>query len=201
MTNPDKIFGRLSNRMFIMAAFYAWTKDNNIPFFVQSEDYFKRYEKEIRDIYSEGITGGTDKVSIHVRRAKNPINPSEPAYSNNSFYVDLGHHLHEDMSDNYYVRAMALFPNEKFLVFSDDIEWCKQSPIFTGCEFSEGKSEVDDLNAMANCKHNIIANSSFSWWAAWLNPNPNKKVIAPAKWFSIEAHEPLIGIPQTWTRI
>lgn len=200
MVNPDKIFGRLSNRMFQMAAFYAWTKDNNIPFFVQDEKYFKKYEDDIRRLYGDGITY-IDKVSIHVRRAKNPINPSEPAYSENQFYVDLGHHLHEDMSDNYYVRAVAMFPSEKFLVFSDDIEWCKQSPIFRGCEFSEGKSEIEDLNAMASCKSNIIANSSFSWWAAWLNPNPDKKIIAPAKWFSNPEDEKLIGIPDSWIRI
>jgi len=199
MVNPDKIFGRLSNRMFQMAALYAWTKDNNIPFFVQDEKYFKKYENEIRQLYSDGI-GSIDKVSIHVRRAKNPINPQEPAYSENSFYVDLGHHLHEDMSDNYYVRAMAMFPNEKFLVFSDDIEWCKNSPIFKGCEFYHG-TEIEDMNMMASCKHNIIANSSFSWWAAWLNKNPNKKVIAPARWFADHNNDYLIGIPQSWTRI
>src|SRR6185503_10539383 len=131
MVNPDKIFGRLSNRMFLMAAWYSYAKDNDIPFFAQDEKYFKRYEQEIREIYSAGISPNSiNKVAIHVRRAKNPINPGEPAYSENSFYVDLGHHLHEDMSDNYYIRAMKMFPNEKFLVFSDDIEWCKTSPLF-----------------------------------------------------------------------
>lgn len=199
MTNPDKIFGRLSNRMFMMAALYAYCKDNNYPLFVQDEKYFKKYENDIRQIYGEGI-GFIDKVSIHVRRAKNPINPSEPAYSENSFYVDLGHHLHEDMSDNYYIRAMAMFPNEKFLVFSDDIEWCKQSPIFKDCEFYHG-TEIEDMNQMASCKSNIIANSSFSWWAAWLNPNPSKVVIAPKRWFSDEENEKFIGVPSTWIRI
>lgn len=199
MVNPDKIFGRLSNRMFQMAALYAWTKDNNIPFFVQDEKYFKKYEKEIRDLYSDGISS-IDKVSIHVRRAKNPINPSEPAYSENSFYVDLGHHLHEDMSDNYYVRAMAMFPGKKFLVFSDDIEWCKNSPLFKDCEFFHG-TELEDMNMMASCEHNIIANSSYSWWAAWLNKNPNKIVVAPARWFADHSNDYLIGIPSSWIRI
>lgn len=200
MTNPDKIFGRLSNRMFQMAALYAYCKDNGYPIFVQNEKYFKKYENEIRTLYSEGI-GFIDKVSIHVRRAKNPINPNEPAYSNNSFYVDLGHHLHEDMNDNYYVRAMALFPGENFVVFSDDIEWCKQQEMFKGCSFAEGGTEIEDMNLMASCKHNIIANSSFSWWAAWLNPNPGKTVIAPKQWFSNPEDEKYIGIPSSWTRI
>lgn len=202
MVNPDILFGRLSNRMFEMAAYYAWTKDNDIPFFAQDEKYFKKYEQEIRHLYGAFITDrGIDKVAIHVRRAKNPIDPREPAYAENGFYVNLGHHLHEDMSDNYYVRAMKLFPGEDFLVFSDDIEWCKNSPIFQGCAFREGGSEIEDMNSMASCKHQIIANSSFSWWAAWLNPNPEKKVVAPKKWFADPANDHLIGIPDSWIRI
>lgn len=200
MVNPDKIFGRLSNRMFLMAAWYAHSKDNDIPFFAQDEKYFEKYADKIRDLYSDGIKTW-NRVSIHVRRAKNPINPEEPAYSENGFYADLGHHAHEDMSDNYYVRAMKMFPDDKFVVFSDDIEWCKQQEMFKDCEFSEGWDEISDLNAMASCKHNIIANSSFSWWAAWLNPNPNKIVIAPKQWFANPADEHLIGIPSTWIRV
>lgn len=192
--------GRLSNKMFIMAAHFAYCRDNGVPFFVQDEKYFLKYEKEIREMYGTGI-GFIDRISIHVRRGKNPMNPGEPAYSDNKFYVDLGHHLHHENIDNYYIRAMALFPNEKFLIFSDDMEWCKKQDIFKDCEFSEGNSEVEDLNLMASCKSNIIANSSFSWWAAWLNPNPDKVVVAPQKWFSNPEDEKLIGIPQKWIRI
>ena len=201
MVNPDKIFGRLSNRMFLMAAWYAHAKDNDIPFFAQDEKYFKKYEMDIRQIYSADIVPNSiNKVAIHVRRAKNPINPQEPAYSENSFYVDLGHHLHEDMSDNYYIRAMKIFPHEKFLVFSDDIEWCKQSPLFTGCEFTHG-TELEDLNMMASCKSHIIANSSFSWWAAYLGQYPAQIVIAPKRWFTNPEDEKLIGIPKQWIRL
>lgn len=202
MVLPELLWGRLSNQMFILAAHYAWTKENRIPFFVQDEKYFSKYADEIRKLYSNGIEMcKEDKVAIHVRRAKNPLNPQEPAYSQNPFYADLGHHLHEDMSDSYYARAMALFPGEKFLVFSDDIEWCKGSELFKGCEFAEGGTALEDMNRMASCKHNIIANSSFSWWAGWLNPNPNKIVIAPKQWFANPEHEYLIGIPDTWKRI
>jgi len=201
MTNPDKIFGRLSNRMFMMAALYAYCKDNDFPIFVQDEKYFKKYEDEIRSIYGEGIAPNSiDMVAIHVRRGKNPINKDEPAYWANPFYVDLGHHIHEDMSDNYYIRAMEMFPGEDFLVFSDDIEWCKQSPIFEGCEFFHG-SEIEDMNMMANCKSHIIANSSFSWWSAWLGKHDKQKVIAPKHWFSNPDDEKFIGIPEKWQRI
>ena len=204
MVNPDKIFGRLSNRMFQMAALYAYCKDNGYHIFVQDEKYFKKYENEIRALYTQGVGFPDypviiDKVSVHVRRTD---------YVNNGFYVDLGHHQHADMhhqhadmSDNYYVRAMDMFPGEKFLVFSDDIEWCKQSPLFKGCEFSEGKDEVEDLNLMMSCKSHIIANSSFSWWGAWLGINPDKKVIAPKQWFADPENEKFIGIPKRWLRL
>lgn len=209
MVNPDKIFGRLSNRMFMMAALLSYCWDNNYHFFVQDEKYFKKYEPQIRQLYGEGIVkyeiGGVWPVAIHVRHAKNPFNPEEPAYHENPFYENLMHHLHEDMSDNYYVRAMDYFkkldPNVKFLVFSDDIFWCQEQEIFKGCYFSMSKTDVEDMNKMAGCQHNIIANSSFSWWAAWLNPNPNKIVIAPKKWFSNPEDEKFIGIPNTWQRL
>ncbi len=202
MVNPDKIFGRLSNRMFQMAAFLTWCWDNNVHFFVQDEKYFKKYAPQIKQLFGEGITPNSiDKVAIHVRRAKNPINPAEPAYSDNPFYENLMHHLHEDMSDSYYAKAMALFPGEKFKIFSDDIEWCKSCPLFKDCEFSDNKTDIDDMNEMANCKHLIGANSSFSWWAAWLGEYEGRKIIFPKKWFSNEKDEQFIGVPERWRRI
>jgi Glycosyl transferase family 11 len=193
MVPIHRIMGRLGNQMFEAAALYAYTRDNAYPFFVQDEKYFKVYEDDIRLLFGGGIIScGVDRASIHVRRTD---------YVNNPFYIDLSNYQRADMSDNYYVRAMAMFPSEKFLVFSDNIGWCKNSPLFDGCEFSEGQDEVGDMNLMASCKHNIIANSSFSWWAAWLNPNPDKIVVAPKQWFSDPNNEKLIGIPKTWRRI
>lgn len=199
MVNPDKIFGRLSNRMFLMAAWYTHAKDNNIPFFAQDEKYFEKYKDEIKALYSDGITpNGINAVGIHVRRAKNPINPEEPAYSENGFYADLGHHLHEDMSDNYYVRAMAMFPGEKFIVFSDDPEWCEKQAIFEGCTIARG-NEIEDMNNLASCRGIIGANSSFSWWAAYLSSAV--RIVFPKRWFANEENESLIGLPKHWLRI
>ena len=160
--------------MFQYACLYAQAKAGYIPdTYVQSEDHFGEYSEEIKALYGGGI-GSLDQVAIHVRRGKNPIHASEPAYSDNPFYVDLS-------KTDYYERAMEMFPNEKFLVFSDDIEWCKQQDLFKDWAFSEGNDEVTDMNLMASCKGVIMANSSYSWWAAYLSKG---KVVAPKKWYS-----------------
>lgn len=191
-----KIIGRLSNQMFEFAALYAWTQDQGIPFFVQDEKYFKKYEKEIRRIFGEGIyPNSVDRVAIHRRLTD---------YVGNSYYVDLGHHQHQDLADNYFVRAMAEFPEgTQFTIFSDDIETAKKEPMFQGTQFqfSEGRSDVEDMNYMANHKGLIGSNSSFAWWAAWLGEAPGRKVIMPKQWFSDSANEQFIRIPERWMRL
>ncbi len=155
--------GRMGNKMFQLAYIHSQFRKGLIPdIYVQDPAYFEDCKEEIRIMYGYGIVP-VDRVGIHIRRGDYVLNP---------FYVDL-------MTTGYYERAMALFPNERFLVFSDDIEWCKQQELFKDCEFSEGKTEVEDMNLLAGCKHQIIANSSFSLWCGILNPNLNKKVICP----------------------
>lgn len=176
----DNITGRLGNRMFTYAFLKSLHKRGLVPdLYLQSEEYFENCKDEIRELYSTGI-GYSNYVSIHVRRGD---------YVGNKFYFDL-------FSEGYYERAMFLFPGEKFIVFSDDVEWCKTQEIFKDCAFSEGNSEVEDMNLMASCKSNIIANSSFSWWAAWLNPNPAKEVVAPKNWFTDLV--PRVTLPASW---
>lgn len=202
MINPDKLFGRLSNRMFMMAALYTYCRDNNYPIFVQDEKYFAKYKDEIKAQFSEGIVpNSVDRIAIHRRLGKNPINPQEPAYDQNPFYFQLGHHEHEDLKDNYFMRAMALFPNEKFTVFSDDIERAKKEPMFQGeqFEFSQGRNEVEDMNYAASHKGIIGSNSSFSWWFAYLSGAD--KIVFPKQWFSRLEDEKFIGIPESWVRI
>ncbi len=170
----DKHFGRAGNRMFQSAFLYAYARKNGIDWYFQDPKWFEGYENEIKKMFE--IKGDPlDYVSIHVRRNSNPSNPDEPKYSENPFYVNL-------IQTDYYRKAMDRFLNEKFFIFSDDIHWCKD---YFGKkhDYSYG-TEEEDFNTMARCKHNIIANSSFSWWAAYLNPNPNKKVIYPLKWYA-----------------
>lgn len=176
------ITGRLGNQMFQFAYLLDQSKKGTIPdVYLQDEYFFKESAGEIRNLYSGGI-GFTPYVSIHVRRGD---------YVGNSFYADL-------FEDGYYKRAMELFLGEQFLVFSDDITWCKGQELFKECAFAEGNDAIEDMNMMASCKHNIIANSSFSWWAAWLNPSPLKKIVAPKSWFSGDKE---ISLPNSWIRI
>ncbi len=184
MIHPDKIFGRLGNRMFQMAFLYAKTAELGVDWYVQDEYYFKDHANAVRALFSGNIPPRTDKVAIHVRRGD---------YVGNPFYVDL-------TQTDYYERAIAMFPKDDFVVFSDDPDWCSEKwgndKRFT---ISYG-TELDDMNWMASCKAHIIANSSFSWWGAWLCPRyPENKVIAPKAWYADGVERTLL--PNHWKRI
>jgi len=143
----------------------------NIESYSQSYKYFEDYQKEIKQLLTPNIK--IDKqnyTSIHVRRTD---------------YLIHKNCYHTLTRENYYDRAIERSGSSKFLIFSDDINYVKD--IFKGNEFnfSEGNSAVQDLSLMLNCSGgNIIANSSFSWWGAYLNEANN--VIAPDIWFGPE---------------
>ncbi|MFZ0676297.1 alpha-1,2-fucosyltransferase [Candidatus Binatus sp.] len=181
--------------------------------FFQSERYFTHCEEEVRHYFTPhhvladllerqfGDLLATKTCSVHVRRTDYIGDPAWPELA---------------MSD-YYERAMSQFDSDtRFLIFSDDIEWCQQR--FRGREviFIEALSAAEDLFLMARCKGHIIANSTFSWWGAWLDPNPTKRVIAPLRWFAGKHADPAILyrpiiqdgfcdttdlIPSSWIRI
>ena len=180
-----KIFGRLGNNMFQGAFIYAWAKEHGTDIYLQDPKYWIKYANEIKAIFGDITWTGEemiDKVSIHVRRGD---------YVGNGFYIDL-------MQIDYYQKAMAEFPNRKFLVFSDNVPWCKEQEIFRDCEFSEGKTEIEDMNLMMRCDGHIIANSTFSWWGAWLGRG---KVVAPSveKWYSDGVERTVC--PKEWVRL
>lgn len=170
--------------------------------FWQTEYYFKSIEKKIRKafqfderIISEATRNCCAKqrryetISIHIRRG-------DYLAENNRLTID----------DSYYHKAIETIKNKvehpHFLVFSDDIIYAKNlfhGDSFTIIDWNTGKDNWQDLFLMSKCKHNIIANSSFSWWGAWLNPNPQKIVIAPKIWFYDEYN--LDIVPKSWIRI
>jgi hypothetical protein len=152
--------------------------------YFQTEKYFKKYREEILEIftfkekYLEAAKNffleishqidGKDIVSLHVRRGDYTLYPDH----------------HPVCSLEYYQSAISQFnqDNSVFLIFSDDIDWCKEN--FKGSFiFSDSNNPYTDLAIMSMCDHHIIANSSFSWWGAWLNRSQDKKVIAPSRWF------------------
>ncbi len=101
-----------------------------------------------------------------------------------------------------YIQTQVNDPH--FFVFSDDIGWVKSHlkiPDPVNYVSNNDISSQEELLLMSSCKHNIIANSSFSWWGAWLNQYPEKIVIAPKKWFNLETIDTRDLIPETWIRL
>lgn len=163
MIEPDLLFGRLGNRMWQGAFLYSYAKENNTDIYFQDPKFFDNYIDEIKELYGQGI-GFVPHVGIHIRRGD---------YVNNPLYTDLS-------KTDYYEKAIKKFPDQNFLVFSDDTEFARSYfPDENKFQVWEGGDEIEDFNMLASCSSQIIANSSFSVWSGILNPNPSKKVIAP----------------------
>ena len=158
----------------------------NLKGYYQTEKYFEHCKKEILELFTFKDDIKSHALEIFPKVVANTvgIHVRVGDYANLQMY-------HPICKPDYYESAMTHFTDQNyyFLIFSDNIDYCKD--IFGESEniiyICNNKSEVD-MCLMSMCTHNVIANSSFSWWAAWLNKNPNKKVIAPKKWFG-EAYE------------
>ena len=99
---------------------------------------------------------------------------------------------------------MEVCPSDKYMIFSDDLDWCKATFVGEQFHFSEERDPVKDLGNMISCLNHIVANSSFSWWGAWLCPNEDKKVVAPKIWFGPKlapTHDTKDLIPNKWIRV
>ncbi len=138
-----------------------------------------------------------NSVSLHIRRG-NYVSVPE-------FNQVLG-----TCSMEYYTAALnyisKIITNPVFFVFSDDIEWARQNlntdHTFVFVDINDAKHDYEDLRLMQHCKHNIVANSTFSWWAAWLNKNINKIIIAPQQWFRGERNiDSTHLVPENWIRL
>lgn len=163
--------------------------------FFQTEKYFKHINSEIRGDFEfkneilepckDMISELNDPISIHIRRTDYISNPN-----------------HSTLELDYYKRALREFDdNAIVLVFSDDPEWCNQQDLFSDDRFliAEQNSNYVDMCLMSLCSGHIIANSSFSWWGAWLSNS--KKIVAPKDWFKGSENEHLDTsdiIPEEW---
>lgn len=168
----------------------------------QNEKYFIDIREElVKDFTSSlGISAeaqnylkdieGTNSVSLHIRRGDYVAN----LHTNS---------VHGVCGMDYYKRAIKYINNKVqhpiIYIFSDDIIWCKENFIFLENKIfvDNTKSAIDDLELMKRCKCNIIANSSFSWWAAWLNQNNEKIIVSPVKWIKNNPKN-LKWVPDSW---
>ncbi|MGK2878251.1 MAG: alpha-1,2-fucosyltransferase [Solirubrobacterales bacterium] len=171
----------------------------------QSERYFGDIADELRAELQLPLKGelrkiaesiqSTESVSIHVRRGDLI---SRPKFAK----------LHGSLTLDYYNRAAALIAdhvsNPRFFIFSDDPEWCRENLKLPGESVTvsgPAVSEHADMALMSVCDHNVIANSTFSWWGAWLGDPDGRTVIAPNDWFAGVNHDTSDLIPERWTRI
>ncbi|MGY3802534.1 alpha-1,2-fucosyltransferase [Pigmentibacter ruber] len=190
--------------------FFDVKKSKYLIGYFQSEKYFLNYKEFIlkqfqfpdnlnnkNKILLERIHG-TNSVSVHIRRGDYITNPSASQ-------------VHGNCCDNeYYNNSIKylqnLYKDIELFIFSDEIEWVKKNmPFNCVCHYIENNKEenpIEDLRLMSNCKNNIIANSTFSWWGAYLNSNENKIIIAPKNWFSnADLNSKIDIIPSSWVRI
>ena len=186
--------------------FYKAAANTYIKGYWQSERYFL----PIRDIILKELTfkpGIIDNVkdfahqlqqgqsvAVHIRRGD---------YTNPAAIK-----MHGILSVEYFQKAITYIGKQyeaaKFYFFSDDIQWAKDNLNVENMEFVSGKiskNHHEDFFLMSKCHHNIIANSSFGWWAAWLNDNPDKIVVAPKNWFNKGPKDTQDLIPEGWIKI
>lgn len=165
--------------------------------YFQSEKYFVNNKKTIINLFN--IEEKTENflyekynfsnykyVSVHIRRGD---------------YLKFSN-IHPTCSIDYYLKAMQHFDNYKFLFVSDDIAWVKENFKNNNYIFSEETDEINDLILLTLCDHNIIANSTFSWWGAYLNKKSDKIIIRPNKFFGNDGPKDENDIcPDEWIKI
>ena len=216
LSKSTKTFWKLINKIGLMFhkdfhvrfhPYFLKVRIKNFIGFFQSYKYFSDYEKEIKEDLTLKIQLPAKAIEI-LEQIKNS--------SSVSIHVRCGDYItNKDNLKSYGVCSLDYYQNaisrikEKvdkpvFYVFSDDINWVKsnlktdENLIFVS---DNNFDETVQLELMSNCKNNIIANSSFSWWAGWLNKNPNKIVIAPKKWTNIVNFDTIDLIPEDWIKI
>lgn len=176
----------------------------------QSSKYFLSQEMKIRKEFEIKLPPsssntkllneimGCESVSLHIRRG-------------NYASIEAVNKFHGTTKMSYYSQAMVVIEsrceNPVYFIFSDDIGWARENLRLTRehvfVDINTDKTDYEDLRLMKSCKHSIVANSTFSWWGAWLNPNPDKIVIAPKQWFANEEMNQQTNdlIPAEWIRL
>jgi hypothetical protein len=181
-------------------------RHNYIIGYWQDEDYFIEIENVIRNEFSFkkppsganidylNVINGSNSVGVHIRKG-DYISITENQKIFNNIEID------------YYIKAETIIreklENPHFFIFTDDIKWARDNyPIKDHFLISHNKNNpIEDLRLFSACKHQIIANSSFSWWGAWLNQNTSKIIVAPKIWFIDSKNKNAKIVPKGWIRI
>jgi hypothetical protein len=203
--NTYKVYKEKYN--FFHASVFSIEDNVLLKGYWQNENYFIEYRNLLLKeftlknklskeayIYNK-IIKDNESISIHIRRKDYVKNKAT-------------NKIHGVCKISYYMQAINFFKkkikNPYFFIFSDDLKWAKQN--FNNVKnvfflnYNRNIEDYEELILMSNCKHNIIANSTFSWWGAWLNKNNDKIVIAPKKWFKTDKYIENV-IPSTWIKM
>ena len=159
--------------------------NNCIYGYFQSYKYFDKYKTEFIQMLHNPHSKTIESV-IHQYKQDNTLTPVS-IHVRRTDYLSLSH-IHLNLSSEYYSNAISHFSTENsiFIIFSDDVEFIQNEPLFQNLPHKVIVDNPDDEYCfwlMSACTHNIIANSSYSWWASYINSNPDKLVIAPNRWF------------------
>lgn len=203
--NQNFIFGTKhykENNFFISKNIFDKNeKDFYIEGYFQTYKYIEKLEKKIFQ-FKTNLTKKEEEllkeevVSIHIRGGDYLTNKND-----NKLFGDI-------CTLNYYKNAISYMKtkikNPTFLIFTNDKEYAKQllnGENFDIVDWNSDDNSFRDMFLMSKCKHNIIANSSFSWWGAWLNTNKSKVVLSPTKWFNDNSINQNNIIPPNWIKI
>ena len=218
-TNREQIFWRLDTskpvKPFELHFFEPHYNYTPIPFtpymrirgLFQSEKYFVHHKQEILDLFapSKEIQKYLKSKYKDLLRLPVTVGLHVRTYLDDYGHLPNNRDLHHFVGIGYYERAIEKFPEDTvFVVFSDRIEWCKENFAHIPRRFIyiENEAYYHDLYLMSMCTHQIIANSSFSWWGAYLNLNPNKIVIAPTRWVNPDwGYRTQDVIPESWIKV
>lgn len=159
------------------------------------QDFTPREQLPPEAVRFSEMMKNTNSVSLHIRRGDYARDPKTSS-------------IHGVQPLSYYQKAVNVISEKvkdpKYFIFSDEIEWAKEHLNFLkDVEFVSAQKFENhvEMTLMSHCQHNIIANSSFSWWGAWLNLNPKKIVIAPQKWFASGGRNTKDILPESWVQI
>lgn len=190
----DPHFTEAVDGIYLKGYWQSWKYFEPARDFIRME--FRLREKHITRVKDlSNSLRNSETISVHIRRGDYKT-PEALAY-------------HGLLPAAYYNEALKRmgdrYPDARLLFFSDDIAWVEKN-IHTDLphEFVTGlltETALEDFHLMQHCRHHVIANSSFSWWAAWLNPLPGKTVIAPRQWFATTRNETRDLVPPEWLRI